>query len=234
MKLSVSMIALNEQDYIGRAVKSCPFADYICIVDGGSEDKTEKVARKACPKGVDLVWQEVPWENDFGRQRQFALYLVPQDTEWWMRIDSDERYSREFVEGIRPMLDSLPPDIVAVRIRQTNLYPDEDHYVANLGGWETWPRIFRYIQDEEGQPIFYWVGKVHEHVAGMTEKGLIDIPEEQIVTWNAQAFHYGWLEKARREEREDLYAEIPGSGVEKRGDLTNREYVIREVPSGVS
>src|SRR3972149_4709251 len=103
-----------------------------------------------------------------------------------MRIDSDERYSQEFMEGIRPLLESLPDHILAVKIRQTNLYPTNDHYVANIGGWETHPRIFRHVLDEEGQPIFYWVGQVHERVAALTEKGLGDIPAEQVLTWNAQ------------------------------------------------
>ena len=33
MKISVSMIALNEEDYIGRALSSCTFADEIVVVD---------------------------------------------------------------------------------------------------------------------------------------------------------------------------------------------------------
>ncbi len=232
MKLAISLITQNEQNYIGGAVGSCTFADYICVVDGGSEDNTEKVARKACPKGADLIWQMVPWSDHFGNQRQHALHLVPYDADWWLRVDSDERYSQDFIEGIREVLEGLPEEILAVRIRQTNLYPDEEHYAASHGGWETWPRIFRNQQLPDGRHGYQWVGQVHEHLMWLTTEGLIDIPEEKVVTWNAQVYHYGWLEKARREEREDQYAEMPGSGVEKRGDLTERNYVVKELPLG--
>jgi len=232
MKIAISMIALNEAKFIARSVASCTFADYICIVDGGSNDATERLAREACPEGADLVWKVVPWSNHFGNQRQHALHLVPYDADWWLRIDSDERYSQDFIEGIRPTLESLPEDVLAVRIRQTNLTPDEDHYAASHGGWETHPRIFRNMQLPDGRHAYQWVGQVHEYLKWMTDVGLIDIPEEKRVTYGAQVYHYGWLERARREEREDLYSEMPGSGIKKRGDLTERRYVIRELPLG--
>lgn len=234
MTIGVSLICRNEENYIRRAMHSCGFASHVALMDGESEDDTIPVAMDALskvnPSCLKLV-SSAPWENDFGAQRQKAYELlacvdgddyVP--PEWWMRIDSDEEYSYAFQIGVIDMLNSLPQEVLAVRVRQTNLYPDTSHYVANIGGWETWPRIFRMGY------IYRWVGKVHEHVKMLTRDGLQDIPEDKIVTWNADVIHYGWLDKQRRIEREDLYRQIPGSGVTKRGDLLDRDYHIRLMP----
>lgn len=234
MKIGVSLIALNESNYLARCMHSCGFADIVAMVDGGSEDSSQDVAFAALQSvnpGCEWLMKVVEWGNDFGAQRQHSYDLLMhgeqqgyEPPDWWMRIDSDEAYGGQYRRGIRSLLEQLPQHIMAVRVRQTNLYPDPAHYVANIGGWETWPRIFRRGQD------YRWVGRVHEHVQIMTRNGLEDIPESCIVTWNADVLHYGWLDKRRRAEREDLYAQIPGSGVAKRGDLTQRDYHIRTVP----
>lgn len=248
MKLGVSLIALNEANYLQYPMHSCDFADVVALVDGDSSDATIEVsigALAAVNPECMFLHTAVQWNNDFGQQRQNALKLLMHDPsdmpfatlqritmngdeyqppDWWMRIDSDEAYSPAYRRGIRQLLESLPEHILAVRVRQTNLYPDVKHYVANIGGWETHPRIFR------TGPQYQWLGAVHERLVIMTRDGLVDIPEEHIVSWNVDVFHYGWLDKSRRHEREDLYKDIPGSGVTKRGDLAERDYHIRLVP----
>lgn len=230
-KIAVSMIMQDEEEYIGRAVSSVTFADCVCIYDFVSQDDSVWVAKKSTPKGVLLYLDQGEWPDDFSAARNLSLGLVPTDrVDWWMRLDADEEYSPDLQANIVDMLEGLPDDITAVRIRQTNLWPDKDHYVANLGGFETHPRIFRVPRDGSYQ---LWSGQVHEFVKVMGLNGLVPIPQSQIATWGAQVFHYGWLEKSRREQREDLYTTMPGSGVKGRGDLTDRKYAVRELPPGV-
>jgi glycosyltransferase involved in cell wall biosynthesis len=223
------MIALNEEAFIKSAIESCGFADYICLVDGGSTDQTVEIAHESTPDGVELIVKRVEWDNHFGNQRQAAYEMLPDDVTWWMRIDADEAYSLTFQDGVSDMLSLLPDTISAVRIRQTNLVIDTGHYAANLGGFETHPRIFRHMRTDE----FWhqWVGEVHEFVQIMSLSGLQNIPHEQIATWSSEVIHYGWLSKTRRLERELLYMTMPGSGVVEVGDLTDRDYVVREIPT---
>lgn len=231
LDVAVSMITFNEEEFIANAIASCDFARYICLVDGGSDDETINVARANVPDGVELIVKESEWGNHFGQQRQVAYDLVPDDIDWWMRIDADEAYSGVFRDGILNMLSSLPEDIMAVRIRQTNLIIDEEHYVANLGGFETHPRIFRHAR---GENLYHqWTGEVHEFVQVMSLNGLNLIPNDIIATWSSQVFHFGWLDDTRRKERERLYMTMPGSGVTKVGDLTDRKYFVRNMPVGI-
>lgn len=228
MKIAVSMITLNEADYIQRAVHSTRFADYLCVVDGGSNDDTPRLIEEAVPEGVELIMGYRKWDDHFGFQRQAAYDLIPEDTDWWMRLDADEQYSGMLVETARDVLGSLPDEVVAAKIRQTNLFPDEDHYVANLGGFETHARIWRHIRTDTA--YHQWTGQVHEFVQLMSLAGLNQIPLNNTVVWSAQVFHFGWLSLARRQEREVLYSTMPGSGVTKTGDLTDRHFEVRKLP----
>jgi len=230
---SIQMITLNEERYIGCALDSLIELEpaYVAIVDGGSTDATQSILKKY-QKKLNLIWKEVPWKNDFGAQRQAAFDLGISyadeknlDVVWWMRLDSDEALPQAFQLHFRNLLARLPEDCLACRIRQVNLYPDLNHYVANIGGWEAHPRIFRH--NLEGR----WTGQVHEYFQGMTRNGLKVVPDELIYSLALDVLHYGWLNQARREKREKLYSAMPGSGVTAAGDLTGRHYEVRLLPS---
>jgi len=225
MKISVCLIAYNEEGYIIPCLDSIrPVADEIVVIDGGSEDNTVQLvtewAKTHAPNKVKLGVSE--WDNHFGDQRQKSFEAARGD--WVMRIDCDETASRAVRQGLRQMLESLPPSALAVRVKQLNLFPDDEYYAADCGGWETWPRIFRNTGDLQ------WVGQVHEHVMRRNGEALSDIPEQSVYNWHVNIIHHGWLHRARREERERLYMSMSGSGFEQEGDLTNRQYVIKAIP----
>lgn len=225
MKIAISMISLNEKEHIKRAIASCGFADYICLIDGQSTDRTVQLASSMANKiGVKFIKRVKPWQTHFGEQRQAALQLVPEDADWWIRLDSDEQYSPLFQENIRALLESLPENCAAARIRQVNLI-EPGIYSAARGGWETWPRIFRNIR-HENKSAWMWEGQVHEYCRLMTLQGLID---PDAITLNLSVLHYGWLSIQRRQDREKLYATIPGSGFEI-GSLVTREHTPRLLP----
>jgi len=225
--IAASIIATNEAEFIEPLLERLAFCDYVCIADFGSTDGTLGLIEKYGGPGWQLV-KANEWPDNFAVARQVAYEAIPPEVDWWFRFDADETPSLAFIRDVRDALGSLPPEIEAVRIRQTNYVGDEKHYAANLGGFETHPRIFRHIITPERWHT--WTGNVHEFVQVMSRDGLKPIPQDQIATWNVPVFHRGWLSQKRREEREDQYAQMPGSGVTGRGDLTDRHYDIRLVP----
>jgi glycosyltransferase involved in cell wall biosynthesis len=228
--IAASIIVTNEIDFIEPLLQRLSFCDHVCIADFGSTDGTvELIEKYGGPNWY--VAQVHQWPDDFGAARQVAYEIIPDAVDWWFRFDADETPSLAFIAGVRDALEALPPEITAVRIRQTNYVGDEGHYAANLGGFETHPRIFRHNKTVDQWNL--WTGNVHEFVQTMTIDGLKPFMPHEIATWNVPVFHRGWLSQQRREDREDQYAEMSGSGVTGRGDLTDRHYDVRLVPAEV-
>lgn len=88
MKISATIITLNEEKNIGACLASLDWADEIVVVDSGSSDRTGEVCR-ANPK---VRFHEHAWEG-FGWQKNLAAELAAND--WIFNIDADERVSPE-------------------------------------------------------------------------------------------------------------------------------------------
>jgi glycosyltransferase involved in cell wall biosynthesis/2-polyprenyl-3-methyl-5-hydroxy-6-metoxy-1,4-benzoquinol methylase len=209
MKISVSMITLNEERNIGRALASCSFADEIVVVDGGSTDRTVEILRSH-PR---VVLATHPWDGHFGNQRQRCLERCTGD--WVIRLDADEAYSDEFERGIRPFLETLGPDVGGCLIRQCNLVGNESWYAKAHDGHEAIPRIWR------NRPGVRWERHVHEYLTGI---------EGRIVPVQVYVVHYGFLDKGRYAEKGAAYSAIPGSGFTSPEELLFREYDFQPRP----
>ena len=210
MKISVSMITLDEERNIVRAVASCAFADEIVVVDGGSADRTVELL-EANPR---VVLVRSPWKGHFGDQRQRSLDRCTGD--WVIRLDADEAFSDEFERGIRSFLESLPADVGACTIRQCNLVGDESFYSKAFDDFEPVPRIWR------RRPEVRWEGRINERIVG--------IAGTRIGSINAYVVHYGFLDRKRYWDKGLAYAQNPESGLKKGEDLYFREYDIQPRP----
>lgn len=85
MKISVVIIAFNEEQNISDAIKSVVWADEILVVDSESTDKTRAIAESSNAKVLTKKWQ------GFSKQKQFAVDNAAHD--WIFSLDADERVS---------------------------------------------------------------------------------------------------------------------------------------------
>jgi len=92
VKITATIITLNEEENIGAACASVAWADEVLVVDAGSTDHTCAIAR-AC--GARVVQR--PWPG-FARQKQFAAESATHD--WIFSLDADERVSAELADSI--------------------------------------------------------------------------------------------------------------------------------------
>jgi len=85
MQISATIITLNEQGNIARAIESLRCCDEVLVVDSGSADRTMEIAAKL---GARVV--ESPWRG-YAEQKNFAAAKATHD--WILSIDADEALS---------------------------------------------------------------------------------------------------------------------------------------------
>jgi len=95
-KLSVTIITYNEEDRIGDCIKSVAWADEVVVVDSGSEDRTQEIARSL---GARVV--EHPFQGHV-QQKNFAIEQAK--NEWILSLDADERASEKLRAEIEEIL----------------------------------------------------------------------------------------------------------------------------------
>lgn len=99
-RLSVTIIAKDEEDRIGKAIRSVTFADEVIVLDSGSEDKTVALCRSL---GVRVVGTDWP---GYVVQKNRALEYAKHN--WVLSIDADEWVSDELAESIQMALAGNP------------------------------------------------------------------------------------------------------------------------------
>jgi glycosyltransferase involved in cell wall biosynthesis len=95
MKITATLITLNEADNIREALESVNWADEILVIDSESTDATRDIAESL---GARVLVN--PWPG-FSKQKQFAVDAANHD--WIFSLDADERLSPE----LRSSIDEL-------------------------------------------------------------------------------------------------------------------------------
>jgi len=90
MKITATIITLNEERNIVRAIESLRCCEEILVVDSGSTDRTLELAARL---GARVV--ETPWHG-YAKQKNFAAGQAAND--WILSLDADEALS-EALEG---------------------------------------------------------------------------------------------------------------------------------------
>jgi len=92
-KISVIVIAFNEENNLNECLESVKWADEIIVVDSFSTDKTVDIAKSYSAKIFQKKWE------GFAIQRKYSLEAA--SSEWIFSIDADERVTSELKESIQ-------------------------------------------------------------------------------------------------------------------------------------
>ena len=129
-RLSVVVIAKNEETLIGECLRSVSFADEVVVVDDYSTDRTVEIAKKEGARGdrrrVDTL----------GKQKQYAIGKALE--EWILQLDADERVSPQLRKEIEGVLRQPRFDAYNIYFHQYFL---GEPLVPTLSGGH--PRLFR-------------------------------------------------------------------------------------------
>ena len=135
-RLSVIVITRNEAERLPTCLRSVAFADEIVVVDSGSTDGTQDLARRLGARVVETA----DWPG-YGPQKQRALEAATGD--WVLSLDADEWLDDELAAGVQA--------VVAGRMVQQSDAWQVDRLSAFCGQWMhagSWypdrvPRLFR-------------------------------------------------------------------------------------------
>ncbi len=144
-RVSVVMIAKNEEAVLARCLESVKEADEIIVCDTGSTDGTLEVARRY----TDKVFTDFVWEDHFSKARNHAKSKATGD--WILSIDADEFLTCPF-EIVR---EATRKAFMAVNVKMTAEY--------GPGSVFWFPRLFR------NSPQVWWEGAVHNHLSVVGE-----------------------------------------------------------------
>ncbi len=141
MKISATIITLNEAKNIRAACDSLNWADEIVVVDSGSSDDTRQIAADCGARVIQNAWP------GFAEQKQFAAEQAQHD--WIFSLDADERVSAELQQSITALRSKDEAELadgylMARRafylgrwIRGGDWYPDRQLrlYLKSRGRW---------------------------------------------------------------------------------------------------
>src|SRR6267142_3401935 len=114
MKITATVITLNEEHNIAAGLESLSWADEIIVVDSESTDRTVEITRRF----TDRVFVR-PWPG-YSAQKNFGAEQATND--WIFSLDADERVSRELAEEIRQLKRSSEPEAAGYRMPRLTFY----------------------------------------------------------------------------------------------------------------
>lgn len=191
MRLSVTVITLNEEAHIVPCLESVRFADEIVVVDSGSTDRTMELARNFTDRIFHTHWQ------GFAGTKNFALEQASGD--WVFSLDADERVPDGLHREIISVVKEDGPS-AGYKIPRKNYVGGR--WIRHLGWYPDHTlRLFR-----RGQGRFR-EREVHEEVEVDGPVGLLRTPLE----------HYSYDNLEQYAARQDRYALLAAREMLKAG-----------------
>jgi len=167
--LTIATIMKNEKDRLAAYLSlTLPFADEVLLVDTGSQDKSDKYARKFGARVINFKFRD-----HFAEARN--MYLKKCKTKWLLHLDVDE--VTDFKKVMNLILSNLP-SVDGVQLQVLNVMKRTRSYVHQ--------DAVRIIKNPNS---WYYTGRVHETVeecAAKHSKSLIRASGLVI-------YHFGYL-----------------------------------------
>ena len=190
-RLSVIIIALNQEQHIVPCLETVRFADEIILVDSGSRDRTLELARAYTDRIYTTEWR------GFGATKNFALDQTRLD--WVFSLDTDERVPTALREEIKAVVRADGPQ-AGYRVPRKNYFCGR--WIKHLGWYPDYTlRLFRRTQGRFRERA------VHEEVVVQGQVGQLQTPLD----------HYSYKSVSEYVARLDRYARLAALEMAKQG-----------------
>jgi glycosyltransferase involved in cell wall biosynthesis len=142
MKLSVIIIAKNEEIMIKNCISSLKFADEIIVLDNQSYDKTVQIAEKSGATVFPVIGRDFSYLRNIAREKSSG--------DWLLYIDADEIVTEKLAKEIVKAISS-PSENIAYKIMRKNNYLGTD-----------WPGVEKMVRLFKKSFLLGWHGSLHE------------------------------------------------------------------------
>jgi glycosyltransferase involved in cell wall biosynthesis len=191
LRVSVIVIALNQEDNIVPCLETVRWADDIVVVDSGSVDRTLELARGFTDRIFTIDWP------GFGAAKNYALDQARGD--WVFSLDTDERVSLALRDEIIAVLRG-ESRFAGYRLPRKNYFGGR--WIRRLGWYPDYTlRLFR---RDKGR---FRERTVHEEVVVHGSVGLLQNPLD----------HFSYASVSDYLARQDRYARLAAQEMLKEG-----------------
>lgn len=156
--ISVVIPTLNESKRIATAIGSVWWADEVIVIDAGSTDDTELIARRLGARVISVTGSTI------GAQRNAGIEAAR--NEWILALDADEEATPELRESLASLCEGATSPHRAFRIRSRNWHLGRE---LRHGPWgRDWKvRVFSRSERFTG-------ARVHENLESLSDVGMLD------------------------------------------------------------
>lgn len=130
--ITAIILTKNEEINIAECIDSLVnTVTRIVVVDSYSTDETVKIAKQ---HGAEIY--QHPFEN-YAKQYMYAVNIADIKTVWTLRIDADERLSKESAEELRRLCDdNMTTNITGIVLRFKKNFLGKDLYHGGVYPWK--------------------------------------------------------------------------------------------------
>lgn len=198
MAYSTVILTYNEEGNLPRCLASLSGCDDIVVLDSGSTDRTQEIARSGGARVVERKF------DDFATQRNFAHETVPFKHPWILHLDADECMTPELHDEI---IQACREDTKSAYLIANKLM-FMDRWVRHVATYPAYQgRLLRL-----GQSSFKWAG--HAMVLDRSDRGTGTL-REPYIHYNFSKGISDWLARHNRystSEAERIVAETSTFG----------------------
>jgi glycosyltransferase involved in cell wall biosynthesis len=204
-KLSVTIIAKNEEKNIKRCLESVKWADEIIVLDTNSTDRTVEICRQFTDQVFCVDW------HGYGKQKNLCSERASHD--WILNIDSDEEISSEGAEEIKAVLRGDSKNAV-YNFPRKNFFAQR---WVRYGGW--YPDRISRLYDKTR--VSFLETLVHEKL----------VPDENVGALQNPILHYSFTGMEDYVERQNRYSSLYAQEKMKNGFKVTWSHLVLRPPA---
>lgn len=189
--VSIVMPTLNEAARIGESLEGLEWADQVIVVDGGSRDRTVRIAKQ---RGADVL---VVRDRTIAEQRNAGIAVAR--NHWVLALDADESVTAELRASLVRLTRSGKTSPSAYRIRSRNWHLGRE---LRHGPWGRDWKVRVFSRDQR-----FAIRKVHENLEALDDVGTLD----------GALLHYPYLDVSHQVSKVAKYARWAADDLRSRG-----------------